>query len=196
MIMELSYPVAVLVGSLRANSLSGSIARALMARAPQSLHMFIVPIDSLPLYNSDTDDNPPQAYVDFRRAIASASAVLFVTPEYNRGVPGALKNAIDIGSRPYGQNAFDGKPAAIVSQSPGSIGGALANHALRPTLMFLNMPTLTQPEMYLSHSADLLGSDGLPTSEKVANLFDGFLGEFESWVVRHAQATGAASVAV
>jgi chromate reductase, NAD(P)H dehydrogenase (quinone) len=196
MIMELSYPVAVVVGSLRANSLSGSIARALMARAPQSLHMFIVPIDSLPLYNSDTDDNPPQAYVDFRRAIASASAVLFVTPEYNRGVPGALKNAIDIGSRPYGQNAFDGKPAAIVSQSPGSIGGALANHALRPTLMFLNMPTLTQPEMYLSHSADLLGSDGLPTSEKVANLFDGFLGEFESWVVRHAQATGAASVAV
>jgi chromate reductase, NAD(P)H dehydrogenase (quinone) len=193
--MELSYPVAVLVGSLRANSLSGSIARALMARAPQSLHMFIVPIDSLPLYNSDTDDNPPQAYVDFRRAIASASAVLFVTPEYNRGVPGALKNAIDIGSRPYGQNAFDGKPAAIVSQSPGSIGGALANHALRPTLMFLNMPTLTQPEMYLSHSADMLDSDGQPASDSVANLLDGFLQEFECWVVKHAGVATASSAA-
>jgi chromate reductase, NAD(P)H dehydrogenase (quinone) len=195
MIMELSYPVAVLVGSLRTNSLSGSIARALMARAPQSLHMFIVPIDSLPLYNSDTDDNPPQAYVDFRRAIASASGVLIVTPEYNRGVPGALKNAVDVGSRPYGQNAFDGKPAAIISQSPGSIGGALANHALRPTLMFLNMPTLAQPEMYLSHSTDLLDSDGQPVSDRVANLFDGFLNGFEHWIDMHARTPTLASAA-
>jgi chromate reductase, NAD(P)H dehydrogenase (quinone) len=195
MIMELPLSVAVLVGSLRANSLSGSIARALMARAPQSLRMFVVPIDSLPLYNSDSDDNPPQSYIDFRRAIASTSAVLFVTPEHNRGVPGALKNAVDVGSRPYGQNAFDGKPAAIVSQSPGSIGGALANHALRPTLMFLNMPTLAQPEMYLSHSADMLDNDGKPKSDSVANLLDGFLHEFERWVVKHAGVAAASSAA-
>jgi chromate reductase, NAD(P)H dehydrogenase (quinone) len=193
--MQLPHSVAVLVGSLRANSLSGAIARALMARAPQSLRMFIVPIGSLPLYDSDSDDKPPESYVDFRRAIATASAVLFVTPEYNRGVPGALKNAIDIGSRPYGQNAFDGKPAAIVSQSPGSIGGALANHALRPTLMFLNMPTLAQPEMYLSNSADMLDSDGQPKSDSVANLLDGFLHEFEHWVAKHAWVNAASDAA-
>src|SRR5689334_21226985 len=134
--------VAVVVGSLRKASLNRKMASALAAMAPPSMKLEIVEIGQLPLYNQDVDEQPPAVWTDFRKRIAASDAVLFVTPEYNRSVPSALKNAIDVGSRPYGKSAWAGKPAAIVSVSPGAIGGFGANHHLRQSLVFLNMPAM------------------------------------------------------
>ncbi len=184
--MTLTYDVAVLVGSLRRGSLSRSIAEALMVRAPASLVMRMVPIGSLPLYDADGDEAPPPAYDDFRAAIRRADAVLFVTPEYNRGVPGCLKNAIDVGSRPPGRSVFDGKPTAVVSQSPGALGGMAANFALRPSLVVLNMPTMPSPEMYLGNSGALFDGAGSLADGPTGMLFDRFLTSFEQWIGRHA----------
>src|SRR5205085_3839807 len=114
----------------------------------------IVEIGELPLYNQDLDANPPEPWVRFRQQIAAADGVLFVSPEYNRGIPGVLKNAIDVGSRPYGQSVFDKMPAAIVTASPGSIGGVGSNHQIRQAGVFLNMPMMQQPEAYLGHVTD------------------------------------------
>lgn len=150
--------LAVLVGSLRRESLSRRLAHALLAVAPDGVTGTEVPIGDLALYNPDIDGdgNAPAPYTAFRTAIRAADAVLFVTPEYNRGVPGALKNAIDVGSRPYGASAWAKKPAAVVSCSPGAIGGALANHALRQCLVFLDMPVLQQPEAYVGNVAKVV----------------------------------------
>ena len=139
--------VAVVVGSLRKDSFNRKMALALKAMAPASLALQLVEIGNLPLYNQDDDAAPPAASAAFKQAIADADAVLFVTPEYNRSVPGVLKNAIDIASRPYGKSAWDGKPAAVVSVSPGAIGGFGANHHLRQSLVFLNMPTMGHVEL-------------------------------------------------
>ena len=153
--------VAVLVGSLRKGSLNRKLALALIALAPPDLTLKIVEIGELPLYDQDpTKPTPPAAWVEFREAIAAADAVLFVTPEYNRSVPGALKNAIDVGSRPYGKSAGDGKPGAVISVSPGAIGGFGANHHLRQSLVFLNVPTLQQPEAYIGNADKLFDEDG------------------------------------
>jgi chromate reductase len=114
----------------------------------------MIEIGDLPLYNQDYDANPPEQYVRFRKQIAEADGVLFVSPEYNRGIPGVLKNAIDVGSRPYGQSVFDKKPGAIVTASPGSIGGFGANHQIRQAAVFLNMPIMQQPEAYLGQVSD------------------------------------------
>lgn len=184
--MTWTYDVAVLVGSLRRGSLSRSIAEALMSRAPGSLRMRLVPIGSLPLYDPDADSKPPSAYDDFRAAIHRADGVLFVTPEYNRGVPGCLKNAIDVGSRPPGQSVFDGKPTAIVSQSPGALGGMAANLALRPSLTVLNMPMMPSPEMYLGNSGSLFDGTGSLADGPTGVLFDRFLTNLEQWIGRHA----------
>ena len=135
--MENRWNVAVLVGSLRKGSFNRKMANALMRMAPASLVLEIVEIGDLPLYNQDEDANPPAASAAFKARIQQADAVLFVTPEYNRSVPGVLKNAIDIASRPYGKSAWNGKPAAVISVSPGAIGGFGANHALRQSLVFL-----------------------------------------------------------
>ncbi len=148
------YKVAILVGSLRANSINRQVARSICRFASDRLDCTIVEIGDLPLYNQDHDADPPEAYVRFRRQIAEAEGVLFCTPEYNRGVPGVLKNAVDIGSRPYGQSVWDKKPAAIVSASPGGIGGFGANHQLRQACVFLNMPVMQQPEAYLGRVND------------------------------------------
>jgi len=148
----MTLTVATIVGSLRANSNSGRIAKAIASDAP-NLVFDIVTIGDLPLYNPDLDASPPAAWSSFRARIKAADAVLFITPEYNRSVPGALKNAIDVGSRPYGQSAFAGKPAAVVSSSMGPIAGFGANHHLRQSLAFLDMPTLQQPEVYSVASA-------------------------------------------
>jgi chromate reductase, NAD(P)H dehydrogenase (quinone) len=134
--------VAVLVGSLRQDGYSRRLATALMKAAPERLACRVVNIGDLPLYNDDLSDAPPVAWETFRRSIRGASALLVVTPEYNRSVPGALKNALDVGSRPYGKNVFDGMPTAVVSHSPGSMGGFAANHAVRQSCVTLNMPTL------------------------------------------------------
>ena len=148
------HKIAILVGSLRKGSINRRIGRSICAMAGDMLDCEIMEIGNLPLYNQDSDVNPPPEFVAFRQKIAAMDGVLFVSPEYNRGIPGVLKNAIDVGSRPYGQSVFDKKPAAIVSASPGGIGGFGANHQIRQSCVFLNMPVMQQPEAYLGHVTD------------------------------------------
>jgi chromate reductase len=184
--------VAVLVGSLRKDSFNRKMAKALAALAPPSLKLTIVEIGDLPLYNQDYDGAPPPPYVAFKQKISAADAVLFVTPEYNRSVPGALKNAIDAGSRPYGQSAFDGKPGAIVSVSPGAIGGFGANHHLRQSLTFLNVPTMQQPEAYIGGAGSLFAEDGAIKVEATREFAKKFLEAFARWIEANAPASAAA----
>jgi chromate reductase len=148
------HKIAIIVGSLRRDSINRRVARSICAFTSDVLDCQIVEIRDLPHYDQDDEAAPPEAVTRFRQQIAAADGVLFCTPEYNRGVPGVLKNAIDVGSRPYGQSVWDKKPAAIVSASPGSIGGFGANHQLRQACVFLNMPVMQQPEAYLGHVTD------------------------------------------
>jgi chromate reductase len=152
----MAYRIAIIVGSLREGSFNRRIARSICAIRNDGLDCSMVEIGDLPLYNQDYDalPNQPVAYVRFRDQVRSADGILFVSPEYNRGVPGVLKNAIDVGSRPYGQSVWDRKPAAIVTASPGSIGGFGSNHQIRQACVFLNMPVMQQPEAYLGHVTD------------------------------------------
>jgi chromate reductase, NAD(P)H dehydrogenase (quinone) len=176
--------VAVLVGSLRKASFSRRVARALAGLAPDNLRLDIVEIRHLPLYDQDPDDEkrPPEAWVTFRNTIRAANAVLFVTPEYNRSVPGALKNAIDVGSRPYGQSAWDGKPTAVISVSPGAIGGFGANHAIRQSLVFLNMPVL-QMEAYISNVATMFAEvDDSITADTTREFLRNFMTRYAAWI--------------
>ena len=180
--MSKVYNVAVLVGSLRKESLNRKVAHALAQLAPASLKLNIVEIGELALYNEDIDVTPPPAsYSTFRDQIRPAAAVLFVTPEYNRSVPGVLKNAIDVGSRPYGKSVFSGKPGAVISVSPGAIGGFGANHHLRQSLVFLNVPCMQQPEAYLGGAGDAFDASG-QLSEKVRPFLQKFIDEFAAWV--------------
>jgi len=179
--------VAVVVGSLRKDSLNRKMAKALAAMAPPSLSLEIVEIGGLPLYNQDDDANPPAASAAFKEKIAGADAVLFVTPEYNRSVPGVLKNAIDIASRPYGKSAWDGKPAGVVTVSPGAIGGFGANHHLRQSLVFLNMPVLQQPEAYVGGAGDLFDESGGIKKPDTKKFLDTFLAALAAWIERTAK---------
>src|SRR5690242_13258122 len=176
--------VAVLVGSLRKGSFNRMTAQALIELAPESLKLEIVEIRDLPLYNQDDDPAPPASSAAFKSRIARAGAALFVTPEYNRSVPGVLKNAIDIASRPYGQSAWDKKPAGVISVSPGAIGGFGANQHLRQSLVFLNMPTLQQPEAYIGGAADLFDDSGAIKKPETKQFVDKFLAAFADWVER------------
>jgi chromate reductase len=180
--------VAVVVGSLRKDSFNRKLAKALAAMAPASLALEIVELGQLPLYNQDDDAAPPPASVEFKQRIAAADAVLFVTPEYNRSVPGVLKNAIDIASRPYGKSAWDGKPAAVITVSPGAIGGFGANHHLRQSLVFLNMPTLQQPEAYIGGAGDLFDDAGNLKKPETKQFLDKILTAFAAWIERTAKA--------
>lgn len=158
--MSVERKVAVLVGSLRNASYSRRLALALAKLAPAHLRLEIVEIGDLNLYNQDLETaEPPAAWSRFRSEVGQADAVIFVTPEYNRSVPGVLKNAIDVGSRPYGASVWDKKPALVVSNSPGALSGFGANHHLRQSLVFLNMPVVQQPEAYVGHVADLIDDD-------------------------------------
>jgi len=179
--------VAVLVGSLRKDSLNRKFAKALVAAAPPQLSLEIVEIGQLPLYNQDDDAQPPAPSTAFKKKIAEADAVLFVTPEYNRSVPGVLKNAIDTASRPYGQSAWNGKPAAVVSVSPGAIGGFGANHHLRQSLVFLNMPALQQPEAYVGGAGDMFDETGAIKKPETRQFVDKFLAAFAEWIERTAK---------
>jgi len=172
--------VGVIVGSLRKASYTRRLALALAAIAPPHLTLEIVEIGALPLYDQDADDQgaAPAAWTDFREAVRAKDAILFATPEYNRSVPGVLKNAIDVGSRPYGKSAWSGKPAGIVSVSPGAMGAFGANHHLRQSLVFLDMPVLQQPEAYVGHVASLLGDDGSIVSEDSRRFLAGFMARF------------------
>lgn len=175
------HKIAIIVGSLRQGSVNRKVAETMCAIRDDSLECTIVEIGELSLFNQDIEATPPAAWVKFREAIAAADGVLFVTPEYNRGIPGALKNAIDVGSRPYGQSVFAKKPAAVVTASPGGTGGFGCNHQLRQCCVFLDMPMMAQPEAYLGHvtdeSFDAYGhlKDG-PLKDVVTNLAHAFAG--------------------
>jgi chromate reductase len=175
--------IAVIIGSLRHDSNSLRIARAIEAEAPKHLAFDIVPIGDLPFYNQDLDpDNAPAAWTTFRERVNAADAVLFVTPEYNRSVPAVLKNAIDVGSRPYGKSAWAAKPAAVVSSSIGPIGGFGANHHLRQSLAFLDMPTLQQPEMYLGSVGSWFDEAGKVKSDDTRAFLAKFAHTFSQWI--------------
>ncbi|MFT3722587.1 MAG: NAD(P)H-dependent oxidoreductase [Hyphomonadaceae bacterium] len=175
--------IAVILGSLRNNSNSERLARAIAAEAPKNLAFDIIPIGDLPFYNQDLETaSPPAAWTAFRNRLNAADAVLFVTPEYNRSVPAVLKNAIDVGSRPYGASAYAGKPAAVVSSSIGPISGFGANHHLRQSLAFLDMPTLQQPEMYLGSVGDWFDEDGKVKSEQTRAFLGQFAAKFAKWI--------------
>ena len=176
--------VAVLVGSLRRESYSRKLANALADLAPDSLKLKIVEIGALALYDEDAEADPPQAWRAFRDEVRPAEALLFVTPEYNRSVPGVLKNAIDVGSRPYGQSVWDGKPGAVLSNSPGAIGGFGANHHLRQSLVFLNVPTMQMPEAYVGGVANLFDADGGLQKDDVREFLRKFMTAFAAWVER------------
>jgi len=182
-----SRDVAVFVGSLRRESFSRKVATALATLAPPALKLSIVEIGQLPLYNQDDETNPPAAWTALRQRVHSAAAVLFVTPEYNRSVPAALKNALDVASRPYGQSGWDGKPGAVVSVSPGALGGFGANHHLRQSLVFLNVPTLQQPEAYIGGASALFDASGAIVKPEARDFFQGFMAAFAAWVAAHAR---------
>ncbi|MFL6752991.1 MAG: NADPH-dependent FMN reductase [Sphingomicrobium sp.] len=177
------HKIAILVGSLRKESFNRRIGQSICALARDMLDCEMVEIGDLPLYNQDSDANPPEQFVRFREKIAAVDGVLFVSPEYNRGMPGVLKNAIDVGSRPYGQSVWDKKPAAIVSASPGSIGGFGANHQIRQSCVFLNMPVMQQPEAYLGHvTDDSFDESGCIKQGPLRDLVTGLAEAFASWV--------------
>jgi chromate reductase len=178
--------IAVLVGSLRKDSFTRKVAKTLMQLAPTTLEMEIVEIGQLPLYNQDDDtDSPPPTWTEFRDTMRKFDAVLFATPEYNRSVPACLKNAIDVGSRPYGHSIWNGKPCAVVSVSPGLLGGFGANHHLRQSLVFLNMPAMQMPEAYVGGAGNLFDGDNL-TNDGTRKFLQTFVDTFAAWVERHA----------
>jgi chromate reductase len=177
--------VAVFVGSLREKSFNRRIANALAALAPPELKLEIVEIRQLPPYDEDGEHDVPAAWAAFRDQVRPVDAVLFVTPEYNRSVPGALKNAIDVGSRPYGKSVWSGKPGAVISASPGATGGFGANHHLRQSMVFLDVAMMQQPEAYLGGIAECFDAAGAPVARTAAFL-QKFLGAFASWIERNA----------
>jgi chromate reductase, NAD(P)H dehydrogenase (quinone) len=178
--------IAVLVGSLRKESFTRKVAKTLMKLAPASLEMEIVEIGQLPFYNQDEDgDNPPAVYTEFRKRIQAVDGVLFCTPEYNRSIPAVLKNAIDVGSRPYGGSSWNAKPCGVVSVSPGAIGGFGANHHLRQCLVFLNMPVLQQPEAYVGGIGNKVDAEGV-SDESTRQFLQTYIDAFAKWVERNA----------
>lgn len=177
--------VAVIVGSLRKESLNRKMALAIAQLSPPTLKLDIVEIGDLPLYNEDLEATPPPQWTAFRDRLRGVDGVLFVTPEYNRGVPGGLKNAIDVGSRPYGRSVWDKKPAAVMSVSPGPIGGYGANHVLRQSFVFLNMPVMQQPEAYVGGAAKLFDAAGGLIEASTRKFVEGFANAFASWIAVH-----------
>jgi len=180
--MAATANVVVLVGSLRKESLNRKIANVVIALNAAPLKFGFAEFGHLPLYNQDLDDNPPAEWIAFRQQIKSADAALFVTPEYNRSVPGALKNALDVASRPYGKSSWDGKPGAVISVSPGAIGAFGANHHLRQSLVYLNVPTMAQPEAYIGGAANLFDPDGKLNNESTRDLLSKFMQSFADWI--------------
>ena len=177
------FIVGYLVGSLAAGSINRKLARALIRLAPPDLQFAEIPIKDLPLYSYDYDaEFPPVARV-LKEAIAASDAVLFVTPEYNRSLPGGLKNAIDWASRPYGENAFTRKPSAVIGTSPGAIGTAVAQQHLRSILSFCNSPQMNAPEAYIQFTPGLITDDGDVTNASTAEFLRNYMSEFRRFIV-------------
>jgi chromate reductase len=180
--MSTPRDVAILVGSLRKESLNRKMAQALIGLAPAALKLSIVEIGNLPLYNQDDDASPPQASRDFKARVQKSDAVLFITPEYNRSVSGVLKNAIDIASRPYGKSAWNAKPGAVISVSPSAIGAFGANHALRQSMVFLNVPMMAQPEAYIGNAGKMFNEKNEIVVDDTREFMKKFLDAFAKWI--------------
>jgi chromate reductase len=174
--------VAVLIGSLRKESFTREVANTLIELAPPALRLEIVEIGGVSFYNQDLEANPPTDWIAFRDKLRSAEAVLFATPEYNRSVPGVLKNAIDVASRPKEKNVFDGKPGAVISVSPGALGAFGANHHLRQMLVFLNVLTMQQPEAYIAGVGKMFDEQGRLTNDSTREFLKNFVESFARWI--------------
>lgn len=174
--------VSVLCGSLRQKSFSRSLGRALERLAPPGMALSPVEIGDLPHYNEDLESDAPAAYGRFRRTIAASDAVLFVTPEFNRSLPGVLKNAVDVGSRPWGKSVWAQKPAAVIGVSPGAFGAFGANHHLRQVLMGVNVSVMPHPEAYIGGAAGLFDGSGELTHAATREFLTGFMAAFKGWI--------------
>ena len=178
------YKVGYLVGSLATGSINRKLARALIRLAPTGMEFKEIPFKDLPLYSYDYDDDFPQVARDFKAAITASDAILFVTPEYNRSIPGGLKNAIDWASRPYGTNAFTRKPSAVIGTSPGSIGTALAQQSLRGVLSFCNSPQMNAPEAYVQFKPGMITDDGAVTVPETEKFLRNYMEQFHTFIGR------------
>ena len=179
------YPIAVVIGSLRKDSLNKKLADAVTRLAPADFSFQTLRIDDLPLYNQDDDMNQAPAVKRFKQEISASKGVIFVTPEYNRSIPGVLKNAIDNASRPYGANAWAGKPAGILGASVGAVGSAIAQQVLRPILGYLDMPTLGQPEVFIHAKEGFFDAAGNIASEGSKKFLQGWMDRYVAWVKAH-----------
>ena len=179
-----TFTVGYLVGSLAAGSINRKLAKALVRLAPEHLHMREVPFRDLPIYSYDYDGNFPQTAKDFKAALAAVDAVLFVTPEYNRSIPGGLKNAIDWASRPYGQNSFARKPAAVIGTSPGAIGTAIAQQQLKSVLSFCNAPQMNSPEAYIQFKPGLIDDEGRVSVSSTEEFLRKYMADFHAFIAR------------
>src|SRR6266705_4433618 len=179
------HNVVTIVGSLRKGSFSLKIANALARLAPASLKLDVTTLHGISFFNQDLEAAPPADWLSFREKLQKSDGVLFVTPEYNRSVPGVLKNAIDVASRPYGKSAWNGKPGAILSLSPGVIGAFGANHHLRQSLVFLNVPAMPQPEAYLGGAAKMFSDTGAIISDDTREFVSKFLQAFVQWIEKN-----------
>jgi chromate reductase len=179
-----NFKVGYFVGSLSSKSINRKLAQALIKLAPPDLHFTEIHFRDLPLYSPDYDADYPPAARAFKQSIESSEAILFVTPEYNRSIPGALKNAIDWASRPYGTNAFARRPSAVIGASTGAIGTALAQQDLRSVLCFCNSPQMSAPEAYIQFKPGLITDDGEVTVPATADFLRGYMDEFRTFVTR------------
>jgi chromate reductase len=177
-----THSVAVIVGSLRKESFSKKLGHALAKLAPASLKLDVITLEGLSFFNQDLEATPPADWLALRERIKKADAVLFITPEYNRSMPGVLKNAIDVASRPYGQSVFNGKPGGVISNSPGAIGGFGANHHIRQTLAFLNVLVLQQPEAYVGGIGDAFDANGELVKDSLKQFATSYMNAFAAWV--------------
>lgn len=182
--MSQTYEVGYFIGSLSANSINRRLAKALIRLAPRSMRFIEIPIGNLPLYNRDLDNDYPAPATELKDAIAAVDAVLFVTPEYNRDIPGTLKNAIDWASRPYGQNSFDRKPSAMIGASPGKIGTAVAQQNLRSILSYCNSPQMNAPEAYIQLEPGMITEDGEVTDSTTEKFLTDYMNSFEDFTMR------------
>lgn len=183
-----THKVGYLIGSLSKESINRKLAKALTRLAPPELQLSEIPIKDLPLYTPDYDADYPAVGRALKDAIASVDAVLFITPEYNRSIPGCLKNAIDWASRPWGTNSFARKPSAVIGASPGAIGTAIAQQSLRSVLGYLNSPQMNSPEAYIQFKPGLISDDGEVTNEKTKEFLQSYMKEFHLFIARVRQA--------
>jgi chromate reductase, NAD(P)H dehydrogenase (quinone) len=182
----MTYRIAVVVGSLRRESINRALAHAVTSLAPDDFSFEFVEIGALPLYSQDYDGDFPEPARHFKQQIEAAHGLLFVTPEYNRSIPGVLKNALDWGSRPYGANVWAGKPGAVLGTSPGATGTALAQQHLRNVLAYLDVATLAQPEMFIKHDLARIDAQGKIVSDDTRQFLQRFVDRYVDWVRRHA----------